>query len=123
MTADTIGALSVKRQGRSFFATVEGINLATDLNKAWDDIRASYLDHKILSFHGQSLTAAQFHDLGRRFVSGAAIGRGCRRGAGRRAREHEDDVGHEHRTERAGTHLPTHGAAARLPRGRACDRC
>ena len=67
MTADTIRALSMKRQGGSFFATVEGINLATDLDKAWDNIHASYLDHKILSFHGQSLTAAQFHDLGRRF--------------------------------------------------------
>ncbi|HIF91709.1 MAG TPA: hypothetical protein EYQ60_01050 [Myxococcales bacterium] len=40
---------------------------ARDLDGAWDDIHAAYLDHKILLFRGQNLSARQFHDFGECF--------------------------------------------------------
>ena len=67
MSTTEFDALTVHPRGEIFFADIADIDLATDLNSAWDDIHAAYLDHKVLCFHGQALSARQFHDLGERF--------------------------------------------------------
>jgi taurine dioxygenase len=67
MTATDAQRLTAKRIGGTFFAEVTGVVLARDLDAAWDAIHTAYLEHKILAFHGQDLTAKQFHDFGARF--------------------------------------------------------
>ncbi|NKB57442.1 MAG: TauD/TfdA family dioxygenase [Alphaproteobacteria bacterium] len=59
--------LTATRIGGSFVADVTDIDVARNLDTAWDAIHAAYLEHKILAFHGQQLTAKQFHDFGERF--------------------------------------------------------
>ncbi len=57
----------MKRTGGAFVAEVSGVDLAHGLDAAWEAIHAAYLDHKILVFRGQSLSAQQFHDFGEYF--------------------------------------------------------
>ncbi len=60
-------ALAAQRIGGSFVAEVSGVDLARDMVAAWDAIHAAYLEHKILIFHDQDLSAKRFHDFGERF--------------------------------------------------------
>jgi taurine dioxygenase len=62
-----MASLTAKRIGGTFVAEICGVDLARDLDAAWDDIHAAYLEHKVLVFRGQELTAKQFHDFGECF--------------------------------------------------------
>ena len=60
--------MNVKRLGDTFFAEVEGIDVARDLDAGnWAELHDAYLSHQVLILHDQSMTAAQFYELGERF--------------------------------------------------------
>ena len=60
--------MNVKRLGDTFFAEVEGIDVARDLDAGnWAELHDAYLSHQVLVLHDQSMTAAQFYELGERF--------------------------------------------------------
>ena len=67
MSATDIVTLTAERHGNTFFATIDDVDLATDLDTAWNDIHVAYLAHKVLCLKRQDLSAKQFHDLGERF--------------------------------------------------------
>ncbi len=69
MSTTELTHLTANRIGGSFVADVSGVDLSRDMNDAWEAIHTAYLEHKILTFHGQSLTAKQFHDFGEKFGS------------------------------------------------------
>jgi taurine dioxygenase len=62
-----MGSLTAQRAGGTFVAEISGVDLGRDLDAAWDDIHTSYLEHKVLVFRDQELTAKQFHDFGAHF--------------------------------------------------------
>ena len=60
--------MNVKRLGDTFFAEVDGIDVARDLDAGnWAELHDAYLSHQVLILHDQSMTAAQFYELGERF--------------------------------------------------------
>lgn len=60
--------LTVDQTGPGYVAEIGGVDLARPLgDAAWDSIHQAYLDNKVIAFHGQSLSAEQFYDFGRRF--------------------------------------------------------
>lgn len=60
--------MNVKRLGDTFFAEVDGIDVARDLDAGnWAEFHDAYLSHQVLILHDQSMTAAQFYKLGERF--------------------------------------------------------
>ena len=67
MNTTELSGLKAMRIGGSYFANVADIDLANGIDTAWNAIQAAYLEHKILAFNGQNLTAKQFHDFGERF--------------------------------------------------------
>lgn len=67
MSETVSGVLTAKRIGGTFVAEVSGVDIARDQEAAWDAIHSAYLEHKILVFRGQKLTAKQFHGFGERF--------------------------------------------------------
>jgi len=60
--------MQVERIGETFFAEICGINTAAGFDDAaWSKFYAAYLDHQVLTLHGQVLTAEQFYALGENF--------------------------------------------------------
>ena len=60
--------MNVKRLGDTFFAEVDGIDVARDIDAGnWAELHDAYLSHQVLILHDQSMTAAQFYELGERF--------------------------------------------------------
>ena len=60
-------ALTVERLGGSFVAEVGGVDLAQDQEAPWPEIHRAYLDHKVLVFPDQDLSAEDYAGFGARF--------------------------------------------------------
>ncbi len=61
-------SLSIKPLSDTFVAEIHGLDLAQELDDTtWAEIHQAYLDHKVLIFHDQSLSAKQYCTFGKRF--------------------------------------------------------
>jgi taurine dioxygenase len=60
--------ITVRRLGPGFAAEISGVDLSAPLSPDdWEQIYQAYLQHKVIAFHDQGLSAAQFHEFGERF--------------------------------------------------------
>jgi taurine dioxygenase len=60
--------ITVRRIGPGFAAEISGVDLSTPLSgDNWERIYQAFLEHKVIAFHDQALSAAEFHAFGERF--------------------------------------------------------
>ncbi len=60
--------LTVTQIGPGYVAEIGDVDLARPLDDTtWDAIHRAYLEHKVIAFHGQALSAARFYEFGSRF--------------------------------------------------------
>lgn len=60
-------SFSVRRVGPTFAAEISGVDLSNMDEETWRALHRAFLEHKVISVPGQSLTAAQFYSFGERF--------------------------------------------------------
>jgi alpha-ketoglutarate-dependent taurine dioxygenase len=60
--------ITVRRIGPGFAADISGVDLSTPLSgDNWERIDQAFLEHKVIAFHDQALSATEFHAFGERF--------------------------------------------------------
>ena len=60
--------ITVRRMGPGFAAEISGVDLSAPLPEdSWRQIYEAFLQHKVIAFHDQKLSAADFHAFGERF--------------------------------------------------------